>query len=102
MIKNNRQQEELIANYYRQKTDFLDSLRPDDFRNGSSFNQAEIIIDQLNEGLYRATIKNENSAEFIQKAAKHLFRENSPMVAQAVNLSEIYLKMKFGNSGGAR
>jgi hypothetical protein len=82
---------DLTTNYQQQKTDFLDSLQPDDFRNGGSFNQAEIIIDQLYEALHRAVLNQENPKEFIKKAVTHLFRENSPAVAKAISLSEMYL-----------
>ena len=87
--------EKLIANYQKQKMDFLDNLQPNDFRNAGSFNQAEIIIDELNKALYRATINKENSAEFIKKAATHLFREDSPAIAKIINLANTYLKTKI-------
>ena len=79
-------------NYQQQKTDFLDSLQPDDFRNGGSFNQASDIIEQLNKALYRAALNKENTTEFITKAMTHLFRENSPAVAKAINLAQVYLE----------
>ena len=74
--------------YQKQKNEFLDSLVPDDFRNPTSFNQAEIIIDQLNKSLKMA----QNREEFIDKAVKHLFRQGSPAVDRAINLSKIYLE----------
>lgn len=86
--------EESVVNYQRQKMDFLDSLQPDDFRNGGSFNQAESIIDQLNKALHRAVLNKENPEEFIKKAVTHLFRADSPAVAKAIKLSGLYLKTK--------
>ena len=80
------------TNYQKQKAEFLDNLQPDDFRNAGSFNQAEIIIDQLNEALLRNAKNNKNSAEFIKKAVTHLFRADSLVVAQAINLSQIFLE----------
>jgi|LauGreStaDraftv2_3_1035109.scaffolds.fasta_scaffold454784_2 hypothetical protein len=85
----------LALQYNQQKIDFLDSLQPDDFRNGGSFNQAEIIIDQLNSALYKAAISNVNKDEFITKAVTHLFRENSAAVKKAIDLATLYLEMRF-------
>jgi hypothetical protein len=90
------------AKYSKEKNDFLDSLQPDDFRNGGSFNQAEQIIDQLNQALYSAN-KNSNAEnfdrkkaeEYINKAASHLFREGSPAVKKTVDLALSFLEMKF-------
>jgi hypothetical protein len=76
----------LIAKYRQQKMEFLDSLQPDDFRNGGSFNQAEIIIDELIE----AAITKQNPQEFMAKALSHLFRENSAAVKKAIEFAEIY------------
>ncbi len=87
--------EELVAKYQRQKTDFLDSLQPDDFRNPTSFNQVEIIIDQLNNSLYRAVMNKENAAEFITKAVSHLFRVDSLAVEKSIKLAGVYLRTKF-------
>ena len=72
--------------YQKQKMEFLDSLQPDDFRNGGSFNQAELIIDELCE----AASHKENPQEFIEKAATHLFRENSSAVAKLINLATFW------------
>ncbi len=83
-----------MQNYQQQKINFLDNLRPDDFRNGGSFNQAEFIIDELNKALYRAVLNKENPTEFITKAVTNLFRENSLAVAQAIKLAQLYLKEK--------
>ncbi len=69
-------------NYQKKKMELLDSLQPDDFRNGGSFNQAELIIDEL----CQAALGKENPREFIEKAATHLFRENSSVVIKVVNL----------------
>ncbi len=91
--KNQKLQESI--NYEKQKADFLDSLQPDDFRNAGSFNQAEDIIEQLNKALHRAVLNKEDSEEFIKKAAKNLFRENSFAVEKVINLSKDYLKIKF-------
>jgi len=85
-------QKKISAKYQQQKMDFLDSLQPDDFRNGGSFNQASDIIEQLNKALHRAALNKENPVEFITKAVTHLFRENSPAVAKAINLAQIYLE----------
>jgi hypothetical protein len=87
--------DKIMENYKRQKMDFLDSLQPNDFRNGGSFNQAEIIIDKLNEGLYKAVINKKDGDEFINKAAENLFRNDSPAIEKAINLSKAYLKMKL-------
>lgn len=81
--------------YQQQKEGFLDNLQPDDFRNAASFNQIGDIIEQLNKALYQATIKKENSEDFIKKAATHLFREDSLAIAKLIDLSNIYLKMKL-------
>ena len=92
----NQINQNLATNYQKQKIDFLDNLTPDDFRNGGSFNQAEIIIDEINKALYRAvTEKKEDPEKFIQKALNNLFRENSPAIPKALKLSEIYLEMRF-------
>ena len=80
----------MTKNYQQQKTDFLDNLQPDDFRNGGSFNQAEAIIDQLNEAAHKALQNGENSEEFIRKAASHLFREDSAAIEKIINLSKAY------------
>lgn len=85
--------EKLKADYAQKKADFLDELQPDDFRNGGSFNQAEQILDQLNQALLSHAIKNENPEEFIKKAVSHLFREGSPMVEKAIRLSQSYLEI---------
>ncbi len=86
---------ELIKIYEKQKNNFLDSLQPDDFRNGGSFNQAEIIIDELNKAFYRASIdKKEDAQNFIRKALSHLFRDNSAAIEKAIKLSDTYLKMR--------
>lgn len=79
------------AKYRQQKMAFLDSLQPDDFRNGGSFNQAEIIIDELNKALRRAVISQENSQDFIAKAVKNLFREKSPAAERLIELLNNYL-----------
>jgi hypothetical protein len=92
MIQNN-QPKDLAKKYQQHKTDFLDSLQPDDFRNGGSFNQAELIIDQINKALLSAKCNQKNSRESIKKAISHLFRENSPAAEKAIALSEIYLEM---------
>jgi len=81
--------------YNQQKTDFLDSLQPDDFRNGGSFNQVESIIDNLNDQFYRNFLDKKNHEEFIEKAVKNLFRENSLVAQKAVDLAKAYLDMKL-------
>ncbi len=87
-------QEELRKIYQQQKTNFLDSLQPDDFRNASSFNHSEIVVEKMNEALHRAVIKNENTEDFITKAASNIFRENSSAIAGLISLSLKYLEMK--------
>ncbi len=91
----NRNSQELAANYQQQKADFLDSLQPDDLRNGESFNRLETIIDQLNEAFYQAVISKKDPEEFIKKAMANLFREDSLAITKAINLSNLYLKMKI-------
>lgn len=71
----------LDERFASKKFAFLDSLKPDDFRNASSFNQADEIIDQI----FKAAMKKEDPTEFIVKAAKNLFRENSPVVDEFVD-----------------
>lgn len=90
--------EELMANFKRQKANFLDELKPTDFRNGGSFNQAEIIIDQLNDSLYKAVISKKNSEGFVKKAVEHLFRQDCAAVEKAIRLSQIYLEIKLGKA----
>jgi hypothetical protein len=87
--------EELIKNYRQQKMDFLDNLQPDDLRNGESFNQAEAIIDKINQALHNAVLNQKNPAEFIKKSLATLFRENSPAIKKATELAELYLKIKL-------
>ncbi len=77
--------------YKQQKTEFLDSLQPDDFRNGGSFNQAEQVIDQLYKALLKHAKNQDDTEEFITKAVTHLFREGSPAVAKAISLSKTFL-----------
>ncbi len=92
-------------NYEKQKADFLDSLQPDDFRNGDSFNQLEMIFDQLNAAFLQATIDKKNPQEFISKALKHLFRENSSAVAKALDLANFYVlceTKKMASNGAAK
>ncbi len=79
----------MTKNYEEQKANFLDSLQPDDFRNAGSFNQAEDIIDQINKALHLATLNKEDSEEFIKKAVKNLFRENSPAMEKAINIFKL-------------
>ncbi len=82
----------LLDEYQKQKNYFLDNLQPNDFRNGASFNQAETIIDELYKAMHaHITKKNEDPEEFILKAAKHLFRDNSLAVEKMVNLAKLYL-----------
>lgn len=68
--------------YQQKKLEFLDTLKPDDFRNGGSFNQAEEIIDEL----LQAAMTKKNPQEFIIKAASHLFRENSMVTQRLIKL----------------
>jgi hypothetical protein len=80
-----------MSQYQKAKSQFLDSLNPDDFRNPSSFNVAEDIIDELNKSCFAAAKNNKNPDEFITKALTHLFRQDSCAVEKAINLSKIYL-----------
>lgn len=75
--------------------DFLDSLQPDDFRNGGTFNQSEKIIDELNEAFYNAALNKKNPTDFIKKAAHNLFRENSTAAEKLIKLSQTYLEMRM-------
>lgn len=68
--------------YQKHKAEFLDLLQPDDFRNPSSFNQAEEIIDEL----FLVAEKKENPQEFIAKAASNLFRDRSNKVENLIKL----------------
>jgi hypothetical protein len=85
--------ENLNTKYRQEKAKFLDHLSPDDFRNGGSFNQAEEIIERLNQQLYKLVQQNGNPDEFIKKALNHLFRDGSEAAEKAINLSRIYLQM---------
>ena len=80
----------MTNNYHQKKMDFLDSLEPDDLRNGESFNQMEAIIDSLNESF----LKSANAEESIKKAVTNLFRVNSPAIAKAIDLAKTYLEIK--------
>lgn len=84
----------MTKNYQQQKMNFLDNLHPDDLRNGESFNQLEMIIDNINQALCDHIINKKNPTEFIYKSLNNLFREDSPARALAVNLANVYLKMK--------
>jgi hypothetical protein len=99
-LTQNKTPHELATNYKQQKADFLDNLQPDDLRNAETFNQAEMIIDKLNEALYQAVINKKNPEEFIKKAMTNLFREDSPATIKAINLSNVYLKMKITDFSG--
>ncbi len=81
--------------FQKQKNDFLDSLQPDDFRNGASFNSAEEIIDQLHQALLKHAKNHDNYQEFIAKALANLFRENSPAKAKALDLANLYLEFNL-------
>ncbi len=85
---------ELEKNYKQQKMDFLDSLEPDDFRNGENFNLAEKIINQINEAYYKKSLNGEDALEFINKAFLNLFRENSKAIIRAIEVSNYYVKIK--------
>jgi len=78
--------------YQLQKSDFLDNLQPDDFRNGTSFNQAHIIISELQNAVDAVLTKGGDSREFILKASLRLFREDSKAVSELVALFEVYLQ----------
>ncbi len=82
-------------NYHQEKMNFLDSVEPNDLRNGESFNQLDSIIENLNKAFYQHFKEDKNHQEFIQKATANLFRENSPAISKAISLSEVYLKTKM-------
>ena len=75
--------------YEQQKRDFLDSLQPDDFRNAASFNQVDFILEEIS----KSAINKENPLDFFEKAASHLFREGSPVVAKAIDLFRVYIQI---------
>ncbi len=89
--------EKLQQKYQQAKADFLDSLQPDDFRNGASFNSAEEIIDQLFQALLQHAKNLDNHEEFITKALSHLFRENSQAKVKALTLAQLYLQKENPN-----
>lgn len=68
--------------YQKQKSELLDSMHPDEFRNPGSFNQIEEILEEL----CKAVAGKENPREFMIKAASNLFREGSPMVEKMLEL----------------
>lgn len=82
-----------IKNNQQQKMDFLDRLEPDDLRNGENFNQIDKIIEHISQSLLQAIANKENPDEFINKAVKNLFRENSPALEKATRLLKNYAKM---------
>ena len=92
MTKNIQQK---FDEYQKHKMIFLDNLQPDDLRNGESFNQAEEIIDNINQALHVAILSKKDRREFINKALSNFFRENSPAQQKARDLADIYLKTKF-------
>ena len=75
--------ERLPKNYHQRKMDFLDSLHPEEFRNGSSFHQSEIIFEQLNQAIRRVISNKEDPEIFIKKAVNNLFREDSEAIKRA-------------------
>ncbi len=95
MKESNKQRKsaELSENYQNEKVSFLDDLHPNDFRNGASFNQAELIVETLNKAMYSSFLKKENPEEFIKKAALNLFRQDSPAIAKLMKLSRCYLEL---------
>ena len=88
----------LITNYQQQKMDFLDNLQPDDLRNGESFNQMEMIIDNINQALFENIMSGKNPNEFINKSLNNLFRNNSSAKNKAIDLANVYLQMKQGTN----
>jgi hypothetical protein len=72
-----------MTNYQQQKSEFLDSLKPDDFRNPASLNQADLIIEQLRKELQK---NKENPEEFVRKAAENLFRNGSTAIERLLSL----------------
>ncbi len=86
---------QLSEKFRQAKSEFLDSLQPDDFRNGASFNQAEQIVDQLHKALLQHAKNHDNHEEFITKALANLFRENSAAKTKALDLAQLYLKLNL-------
>ena len=83
------------ANYYSQKMQFLDSLEPNDLRNGESFNLVEQIIDNLNAAFHQHFLEKKDHQEFIRKAMENLFREDSVAIKKAIDLADVYLQEKI-------
>ena len=81
-----------MSQYQKIKAQFLDQLQPDDFRNPSSFNVAEKIIDQLNKSCFEKSLSNKAIDEFVSKAVFHLFRKDSQAAARAIEIAKIYLQ----------
>lgn len=79
--------------YNNRKENFLDSLQPDDFRNGESFNKTEIIIDKINEAFHQNTINGKAAEELLDKALSNLFREGSQSAKEAKILAQSYLAL---------
>ncbi len=86
---------EIAKKFQQEKADFLDSLQPDDFRNGASFNGAEEIIDQLHKALLQHAKNHDNYEAFITKALSNLFRENSHAKIKAFQLAKLYLDLNL-------
>ena len=91
-MKNNQQK--LAADYHQQKMIFLDNLEPDDLRNGESFNQVGMIIDNIHQAFCNSIVIQKNPTEFLSKALDNLFREGSSAKAKVIDLTNIYLKMR--------
>lgn len=75
----------------------LDSLEPNDLRNGESFNHAEMILDNINQSYYQHFQDNKNPQDFITKSMEKLFRQDSPMITKAIVLAELYLQEHSGS-----
>ncbi len=83
----------LQKKFHEERSAFLDSLQPDDFRNGASFNSSAEIIDQLNNAFLQRAKNCQDQDEFMQKALDHLFRDNSSAKEKAFNLAKSYLDL---------
>lgn len=80
-----------MSKYKEEKSQILDSLQPDDFRNPASFNQVEEIIDQLVESAKKSL----DPTQFIKKAVDGLLRENAPAKQSLVDLLNKSLDKDF-------
>ncbi|MFT6332398.1 MAG: hypothetical protein ACJAW3_000733 [Lentimonas sp.] len=80
--------------YRKKRNEFLDEVLPDDLINGENFNQLGEIIDKINASYMNHKINQTNSDEFIKKATKSLFREDSSAIKKLINLVNIFADIK--------